>query len=274
MHIITKFLVILTSVLAVLLAGLTIAYSANADRVVQDMQQARNEVTAARAAASAAEARIAAGQDAKNQEILELTGTVNTQSGELSDLRSQLASALSEVERLRLSEQQFQNRIDTFIALSDQDQKLREALQGEQRTLRDENNAQARRIIDLVERVSDLVAQTESLENQNRALAEQNTTLRRGPDATRTAGALPETFQARVTGVVEDADGSILVEINAGTSDRLAEGMELIAVRNGSYLGTIELMRVDLNEAVGRVTLQSGNGSIRSNDTIRPGAGA
>ena len=272
MHIITKFLVILTSVLAVLLAGLTIAYSANADRVVQEMESARNGAIAEKARADAAEARLAAGQDAENQNLLALTGEIETKEAELRALQQRLSDLEAENSRLQLTEQQYQNRIDQFTALKGQDQKLRESMADELRELRDESNAQARRIIDLLERNSDLVSQNEALDNQTRALSEQLAQARRERTASGGIAALPESFRARVTNVIEDADGSILVEINAGTSDRLAQGMRLIAVRGGSYLGTIELMRVDLNEAVGRVT-QAGGDSIRSNDTIMPGAG-
>ena len=115
------------------------------------------------------------------------------------------------------------------------------------------------------------MSQIEALDNQTRALSEQLAQARREGSASGSVAALPETFRARVTNVVRDADGSTLVEINAGRSDRLAEGMSLIAIRGNTYLGTIELMRVDLNEAVGRVT-QAGNGTIRSDDIIRPGA--
>ncbi|GAB4515911.1 MAG: hypothetical protein Tsb0013_20490 [Phycisphaerales bacterium] len=271
MHIITKFLVILTSVLAVLLAGLTVAYSANADRVVQEMQSARNAATAEKTRADAAEARLASNQDAKNQELLALKASIETQNDTVRDLEDELAAARAEITRLQLSEQQYANRIDQFVSLSEQDKKLREEIQAELRALRGEVNDQARRIIDLVDRNADLVSQNEALENQSRALSEQLAQARRGSSSTGAVAALPDSFRARVTNVIEDADGSILVEINAGTSDRLSEGMSLIAVRGSTYLGTIELMRVDLNEAVGRVT-QAGNGTIRNDDVIRPGA--
>ncbi len=272
MHIITKFLVILASVLAVLLAGLTVAYTANADRIVDELQQARNTATAEKTRADSVERRVAANTDSLMQEKQAFETAAQRAENNLKSLQTELNEARTETQRLALSEQRYQNQIDQFIALSDQDKALREAQQQELRSIRDQVNAQARQIIELVDRNSDLVSELESSKNLARALEEQLIVARRGGSTGSAASAsLPDSFRARVTSVIEDADGSVLVEINAGSSDRLAEGMELIAVRDGRFLAKISLMRVDLNEAVGRVVL-TGAGDIQTDDQVQPPA--
>jgi chromosome segregation ATPase len=271
-HIITKFPVILASVLAILLAGLTVAYTANADRVVSEYESLRQQVTAAEARANAAENRIGANQDATNQEIIALRTASNEGESTIRSLRAELTEVRAERQELALQQQRYLSQIEQFIALSEQDKTLREQQQEELMALRSEVNDQSRRIIQLVDRNSDLVSELEASQNQTRALEEQLIEIRRGETESGTGvAALPQTFRARVTNVITADDGSTLIEINAGSSDRLAEEMELIAVRDGRFLGKIRLVRVDLNEAVGRVVLE-GAGAIQRNDTIQPAA--
>jgi uncharacterized protein YhaN len=271
-HIITKFLVILASVLAVLLAGLTIAYTANADRVVSENKSMREQVAAAQAAQARAEASAGADKTAQSDQLKALQDQLQAaQSNE----RSALANATrleQQVKELRLEQQSYQNRIDEFLALSQQDISLREAQQQEIRDLRSEVNAQARRIIDLIDRNSDLVSQLENSQNTVRALTEQIELQRRGgAGGTDSIAALPDTFRARVVGVVTDDDGAVFVEINAGRSDRIAEGMELTVTRDGGWVAKIEIERVELNSAVGRVTLTGSRGQVQDDDMIIPG---
>lgn len=271
MHIITKFLVILASVLAILLAGLTVAYSANADRLVQALDLERNNAIAQKARADGADSRNAANENALRQQIAAKDSELAARENTIADLDQSLIEARAQLQSLVIDQQQQASRMDQFLALSEQDNKLREQQQEEIIDIRQEVNSQARRIIELLDRNADLESELVAMRNQNRALSEEIVQLRGGGSGSGgSVAALPESFRARVTNVITDADGSVLVEINAGSSDRLSKGMELIATRGNSFLGKISLVRVDLNEAVGRVVL-TGNGTIRNNDEIRAG---
>lgn len=272
MHIITKFLVVLASVLAILLAGLTVAYTANHAEVVDRYNAAQQEIITQTARAESAERNDVSSLANLNDQVLALRTAESAAVTTNARLQGELEQSLSDLQQLRLETQRHQNQIDQFIELSKQDKRLRDLQQEELVALREEVNNQARRLIDLLDRNSDLTSELEGSQNQVRALAEQIADLRRGGSGSTGFAALPDNFRARVTNVLEDADGSTLIEINAGSSDRLSEGMELIVTRGSAgFLGKIELVRVDLNEAVGRVILP-GNGSIRNNDEIRPAA--
>lgn len=273
MHIITKFLVILASVLAVLLAGLTIAFTANADRVVSENKSMREQVAAAQAAQARAEASVSADLSSWNDQLSQLQREKQVAEENAQRAGTRIADLEREVKELRLEQQKYQNRIDEFLALSEQDNTLRAAQQEEIRNLRSEVNSQARRIIDLIDRNSDLVSELDGSQNTVRALEEQIANLRRGSQGTGNGvAALPATFRARVLDVVEDTDGSVLVEINAGRSDRISEGMELTVTRDGKFVAKIEIERVELNVAVGRVTLTGTNGAVEADDMVRPAA--
>lgn len=273
MHILTKLLVVLTSVLAVLLAGLTIAYSANADALVAETRNAKAQVQAEKARADSAAEIIAANQEAENLLQSRLDTEETVRETRIRSFEQRIAELEAENQRLRLNEQRQTDQINSFIAMGQQADAFRASDREEIAALRTEINRVSTRLIDLIDRNSDLESLLEASDNQVRAQQEIIVELRRGGDGTGgVAAALPSTFRARVSDIVTDSAGAVLIEINAGSSDRLAEDMELNIVRGGLFLGKIRLVRVDLNEAVGRLILDGGNGSVRDNDEIRPAA--
>ncbi len=273
MHILTKLLVVLTSVLAVLLAGLTIAYSANADRLVEAAKSSEAAMVAERERANSSESRTAANVEKLNRQLSRLEGEKVAAETRLTNLRQEIEDLSAENQRLNLAEQSLRDQIQSFVLLAQQSDSFRAADREEIAELRGELNRLSTRIIDLVDRNSDIESQLDASNNQVRALEEQLVALRRGNSGTAgSSAALPSTFRARVTEVKTDSDGAVLIGINAGTSDRLAEGAELVVVRGGLFLGKIRLINVDLNEAVGRLVLDADNGEIRDRDEIRPAA--
>lgn len=265
MHILTKFLVILAAILSILLSGLSIALTGNIDAVRNQFQSQKAAAAvansaAAQAAATAAREREVFEQDlaAKNASLSQLQQSNNQLEGTTKQLQA-------DNKRLQLSETSYAARIDQFTAIIDAQVQLGEARQKELETLRQKELESARKEIELADRINDLEGELEVAHETTRSLQEQLVDLRaeQAGGAQGTQGGAkeaqvlraPQNLRARVTDVRPDADGRLLVSVDAGSSDLLKPKMKLNIVRNNEFIASIVLDKVDLNESVGRVVL-------------------
>ncbi len=278
MHILTKFLVIMAAVLAVLLSGLTIAYSSNAQRLREAVDNERKSAEAAKAAAGEVTAQAAAERESLNKKIEDLNASLGSIRQTISQLQGDNAQLLSDKKRLELDGASYQARIDQFIALSEAHAKLDEARAKELEELRVKQLSYARKEIELGDRINDLAGQLEVSQETSRALQEQLVSARQDLDRAKGGGVAdasglkkaPATFRGRITNVTkDDATGTTLVTINAGSNDRLTEKMELNIVRDG-FVAKVVLTRVDLNTAIGTVNFLGRDVSVQVNDLVMP----
>lgn len=277
-HILTKFLVIMAAVLAILLSGLSIAYSSNAQRLRDSVDNERKSAEAAKAAAAEVTAQSAAERESLNKKIEDLQASLGSIRQTIAQLQGDNAQLLSDKKRLELDGASYQARIDQFIALSEAHAKLDEARAKELEELRQKQLSYARKEIELGDRINDLAGQLEVSQETSRALQEQLVGARQDLDRAKGGGVAdasglkkaPATFRGRITNVTkDDATGTTLVTINAGSNDRLSEKMELNIVRDG-FVAKVVLTRVDLNTAVGTVNFLGRDVSVQVNDMVMP----
>lgn len=278
MHILTKLLVVLAAVLSVLLSGLTIAYTSNAEALRSAIDRSQARAVAAETDARESIRREAAARDNLERQIESIQTTLAESRSAVNDLETSNARLLAENKRLTIAEQNYQTSIDDYAARVDQSNEVLNGFRQELVTLRQRELSLQRRELELTDRLADLESEIEAKDGTLRALREQivdlEQTLAGGPargGEQRGVVAAPRSFQARVLQVQRDANNDLLVSIDAGTNDRLENKMKLNIVRSGRFLGTITLERVDLNEAVGRVTLRAtGDPAISSGDLVLP----
>jgi regulator of replication initiation timing len=283
-HIVTKFLVVVAAILSVLLSGLVVAYSFNYRTVKDDYQRmvglnnSLNSTIAEHSAVLARQQQAAErSQSALQSEISALRSQLDTVQGVVADLRR-------ENERLRVAEGASSARIDEFTALLGTYANLDERRSEELDRLRERQLASAQREIEYLDRINDLSGQLENATETNRSLQIQLAQLREqletaqfgGSGALATAGnregarRAPADFRGRVLSVRTDASGITYAAINAGTSDQLAERMRFNIVRDGQFIATVQLQRVDLNEAVGIIDTLGREVQIREGDIVLP----
>jgi len=281
-HILTKFLVIMAAVLAVLLSGLSIAYSSNAQRLREAIDNERKMAEAAKATANEATAAAAAERQALNDKNTTLNNQITSIRQSIVQLEGQNAQLLADKKRLELEGTTYQARIDQFIALTEAHAKLDEARAKELEDLRQKQLSYARKEIEMGDRINDLSGQLEVSQETSRALQEQLVAARQELDRVKSGGTAtadaaglkkaPPTFRGRITNVSkDDSTGSTFVTINAGSNDRLSEKMELNIVRDG-FLAKVVLTRVDLNSAIGTVNFlgREKDVQVQVNDLVMP----
>jgi len=279
LHILTKFLVILAAVLSVLLSGLAIAYTSNADRLVREVSEERAAAAAAKANAAEANAAAERIRASLEQKIAALESELTQFTDAFNEVDSENRRLLSENKRLELKESTYEARIDDFSAQIEAFRNIVAEAQQDVTRLQQEQLQAISKEIDLTDRINDLEGQLEVAQETNRALQEQLVSLQDQLAQARTGGPIteaagqrdvvlraPEALRARVTGVQQDVNDSTMVSINAGSNDMLKERMKLNVVRGNEWLASIVLVRVDLNEAIGRVDITKG-----PDVTIQPG---
>lgn len=278
MHILTKLFVIVAAMLSVLLAGLSIAYTSNADALRQAIVTERVKAQEATAAANAA----TAGAGEELAQVRDVLDSVEEEKrgllAEVNKLTSEKTQLAAEVKKLELASQGHDARIEEFTALVSAFLEQDSLRSTENQTLREKEIAYLRKEIELGERINELGSQLEVSQETNRTLQEQLSDMRdRLASLTSggigSAGALgtpraPQGFRGTVTGVARDAAGKVLVSIDAGLNDRLARQMKLNIVRGGSWVGSITLENVNLNDAVGVIDLS--NLDVRVGDVVEP----
>jgi len=285
LHIVTKILVILATILSVLLAGLSIAYTSNAQRIKSELRTERQRATAAEATASEAAQAAAAEREVLQEKIGTLEATLQESTSRLAGLQGDNARLLAEVNSLKQNQATYAGQIDQFTSVIKTYATLNESQSQELETLRARALDANRKEIALSDRINDLQGELEVARETTRSLQEQLVALReqahRGgfadAGAARGVGAgflrAPSDFRARVTAVQRDPAGNTLVEISGGSSDKLREGMRLSVTRDGSnWVGSIVVERVNINDSIARVSMIGPHGDIQAGDIVIPTA--
>ncbi|MBL0926814.1 MAG: hypothetical protein IBJ11_04070 [Phycisphaerales bacterium] len=282
MHILTKFLVVVAAVLSVLLSGLAIAYTSNADRLKAEVLAERAKAAEAVARAGDTTTQSLAERESMLSENSKLQQTITTLKEQINKLEGDQAGLIAENKRLQLNDASYTARIDQFTALIKSYQELDKARSSELDQLRTRALSDARKQIELGDRINDLTGQLEVSTETNRTLQEQLVDMRQELGRAREGGAAgagsaaagvlraPPALRATVTSVTTDVDGSTLVAFNAGSTAGIRPNMEVNVVRPGNFVAKVLIKKVDLNEAVGRVTLFNtlSNLSPSNGDTV------
>ncbi len=264
MHVVTKILIVFCAILSLLLAALSMAYSANADAVRSSFKSEEAAKIAAQAYVKAQEsqwtterANIEKDLAAANQAAVDREKAVVQLQTERSQLRTEL-------EQAKASLQGVQNRIDQLAATTETQAGLNRAYRDEVTKLRTDLLEASRREIELTDRINDLDSAREVLEQTARALKEQLAEAQLALQSAKEgnvpgAVGLPTVplvlVRGRVTEVFKSPASEEMVVIDVGSNSGLKENMRLNITRAGSFLAYITLVKVEPQKSVGRVTL-------------------
>lgn len=266
MHILTKVLVLFAAVLSIFLAALTIAYSANADRIAQSVagEQALREQ--ARAALDTQVAQAKTQQVEAKAQIDKLSGEIAQREAEKNQLQTENARLLSEKNKAETARQSIESKIAELGELAKTQSAMIGSYREEVTTLRNNEIDYRKKSLDLEARLSDLESQREVLQSTVRALQEQLTEAKLAQESALKAGGglargadaavfVPTTpIQGKVERVMQDpASQANLARINVGTNDQVRENMKLMIVRDNNFVANLVIVQTDLKWSVGRI---------------------
>ncbi len=258
MHIITKIFVVFAAILSVLLSALSVAYSTNAERITSALRAERAGVASAKAQVAEQAAKGAAERAMLNQRIDDLMRVVREREGDLTNFERDNQRLLADAKQAQTGQMSVLSKIDQLGATVSTQASLIQSYREEVQKLREEELRSTQREIELSDHISDLSGQLEVAIETSRALQEQLVELRDQAGSSGPAVASDpragQPVRARITEVRRDpASGNMLAAIDAGSNDRIREGMEMSIIRRGSFVAKLVVQSVTLNTAVGRV---------------------
>lgn len=265
MHILTKILIAFGAVLSVALAGLTIAYSANAGVLRRGLESASAEVDALKAQVALQASRI--GMTATEQSRLaeQIVAERDGLLSQIANLQADRTRLENEVRTAKLGAAEAAGQIASLTASNGGLNTLLSSLTTERQKLAAKLADSSVREAANVARISELDRANSVLEQETRAMREQLAELRNTLEQSRGAGtasagvsgparpfAAASFFATRVKSVLTDATGELAV-IDLGSAGGVRENMKLVVLRNGQFLANLVILKADVNEAVGRV---------------------
>ncbi len=284
MHILTKVLMVFAAVLAIFLSALTIAYSANTDKIVSDFAQTQAQADAVKSSASVQVSQSNEEQARLNAQIAQLGRELSTLQSRLTDLERENGEQRDAKARAEARFDSIEGEKRVLTETANTQAKLLDSYRGEVSKLLASELAFRKRELELDERVSELESQREVLQANVRALQEQLTESRMaqgtGPGSTlaiSTGGVrASEPFtlsgpvvRSRIDRVTTDtATGALLAQIPVGSTGNLRNNTKLFIVRDGTFLANLIIVQTDLNWAVGRVETLGQQVEIKAGDEV------
>lgn len=282
MHILTKVFVLFAAVLSILMAALSIAYTVNSDRIVDDYRNAmaaKEKATNDLAAFKGIQGQLIASREEEIRVARDELATREADVRRLEAANSELRINLRQAEAARES---ITSKIAELGIAVETQAKIIDEYKGELTRLREAELSWLGDKIDIEKQLSDLESQVIVYEQIKRSLDEQLEEMRRslataqgGTDTFARGENRPATVIAGppVRGTVDQvmtdtASGNLLVKINLGTNDRVRENSKLYVHRGSTYLGELVVFEVDLNHAIGRMAYTVEGQSVREDDQV------
>lgn len=277
MHAFTKILLGLACLLAVGLATLTVAYSANYHTVTGANSDLRTTLTALQTSNQTSNAD----QAQSMQEKLDVINNLSNQLGDIKEnarqYESENAELRAQVAQLRSDVASANSRSNALIEGSKTASKIADGLREEVSRLWDEKLDLQRQGLELQDRINELESQYDVSTQTIRALQEQIAELKNqstvgGPGEKRdpTTSPMPSrAIEARITEVGRDpGTGEMLLKIDVGRNDGVVDGMVFTVFRGtDQFLCKLKVERTDLQFSVGRADMLGRTGiDVRPND--------
>ncbi len=283
MHTVTKVLVLFAAVLCVLLAALTMAYSANADAIVKGMRDAQTKYANQEAVNSAIQADFGTQKSKLSEQANSLSTQVTSLQATITQLQGERSQLQSEKKAAEARADDVQHKIDQLGTTADTQAQLIKTYSGEVTKLRENELSWKKREIELADRINELESQREVLEGSVRALQEQLAEARRqieqggaaaaqaSPGGSREPYTPTFAVAGRVTRVQTDmATGLPVATINIGSNNQVRENMKLAITRGDQFIANVVIRKVDLQWSLGEIDyLSKKNVSVQEGDVVK-----
>ncbi|MBA4120840.1 MAG: hypothetical protein C0513_09150 [Isosphaera sp.] len=280
MHITTKILIVLGALLSVALSSLTIAYTANADTLRQQIDAERQAKDTANADLSLERTRSQTDLADARQRAENAESARDQLQSQINDLMQERARLINEAALAKLEAERIGNQIQSLGSTAETQQTLLSSLNEENSALRKRLTDGAQREVQLIDRQNELEGQRQVLQQNVRALTEQLNearlaiqNARSGGNAQGNARPIEALFgprvDTRVRSIARAPNGDELVTIAAGSASGLRENIKLTVFRDGEgFLANLILTRVDITESVGRLDKLGRDVTIREGDLV------
>lgn len=274
MHVLTKIFIVLVSLLAVLLVPLVVVYTHNENSFKQRWQDAQMEAETNRATLDSSKLQFSRDLSEKDQRLQNLQTEVATLRQAREQLESQTRKLEADVVNANAHQDGIRAEMATLASSVRNQQALVESLVGDNKSLRTAALDAESRLVELDAAYRDTQAELEVAVAARRALQEELQRLNdehakamdqlgqiyaMKPDlrvAPRSATMLPDRDLTASVLNVRRNNNETLVEISAGSRDGVKNGWHMTVFRDGTFIGNLQIIKVDIDSSVGKLSLE------------------
>jgi prefoldin subunit 5 len=282
-NIVTKILIVFCAVMSLILSAITMAYAANANAIRSSFREEQSRRVQAEANLSNQVQLAGAQKTTDADRIRTAEDAVNALKRDLANLQAERTDLMARAEAAQADAQSIRNQISQLGATVDTQTAMIKSYRDESTALRDQLFRASQKEIELVDRVNDLDSAREVLEQNARALKEQLEETRlslqsaqQGGSASSASGQttrqgreLPgPVVRARITETFKSPSGETMVVIDEGANRGLRADGLLNITRGDTFVGSLLIVTVEPNRAVGKLTLAAGNMTPANGDTV------
>lgn len=293
MTILTKILVVLTMIAAVVLVAVVVPFVARTQNYQEALAQAVQDREAARARARSLENTIANLDAGESERFAQLTAEKTSLTAQINQMMEELSATRNDLLTEKATSSGLSANNSALIAQNRQMAEITNTLQDELTQRRERMVKQETDLIQLSARNDSLESQLDTLTRSVRRFREQMTVLqdrneqlenllaRVDPDirAALTSGASEEavTFmpnieiRGSITGIAPLVNQT-LVQLDLGSNDMVEENMKFLIHRNNVFMGTLVITQVEPEASVARVASLQPDVVIEVGDQVYTGS--
>ena len=275
MHILTKIFIVLVTLLAVGMVPLVATYTTNENSYRAKFRAADDQKKVAMIRAQDAETTLMSQRAQMQNEIDTRDSTIGTLRGEKSSARSTLESLQTQIDRLAAQLGQKEASLNALVSASEVNSELKQRFVDENYDLRDDIVILQSQINVIEDVLEDKKLEAEGALRAERKAQEERKQMEDQLDEIRTTlnlyvseygelktvakvntGIAPDRALSSTILTVSRDNDDVLVEINAGSRDGVQEGWIMTVGHDGTFLGRLQVVQVDINRSIGKVTLE------------------
>ncbi|MBT4531217.1 MAG: hypothetical protein HOC27_08420 [Phycisphaerae bacterium] len=275
MHILTKIFIVLVTLLAVGMVPLVATYTTNENSYRAKFKALDDQQLAAMIRAQDAETTLMSQRAEMRNEIDNRDAKIGTLLAQQSSTRATTESLQTQIDLLTAQLGQKEASLNALTTASEVNSELKQRFVDENYDLRDRLVVLQTQINGIEDVLEDKKLEADGALRAERKAQEERKQVEDQLDKMRAilnvykseygeldtvakvnTGISPDrALSSTVLTVSRDSD-DVLVEINAGSRDGVKEGWIMTVGQDGTFLGRLQIVQVDINRSVGKVTLE------------------
>ena len=274
-HILTKIFIVLVTLLAVGMVPLVATYTTNENSYRAKFRAADDLHKVAMIRAQDAETTLMSQRAQMQNEIDNRDSTIGTLRSEQASPRSNLGSLQAKIDRFSAQLSQKEASLNALTSASEVNSELKPRFVEENYNLRDDIVVLQTQINEIEDVLEDKKLEADGAIRAERKAKEERKQMEDQLDeirvrlnlyvseygeldtvATVATGVAPDRALSSIVLTVSRNNDEVLVEINAGARDGVQEGWIMTVGQDGTFLGRLQVVQVDINRSIGKVTLE------------------
>jgi chromosome segregation ATPase len=274
-HILTKIFIVLVTLLAVAMVPLVATYTTNESSYRAKYHEADDQRSVATTRANNAEHTLSTQRLEMQSELDAKDSMIQSLRSDQSDTKVTIESLQAQVGRLESQLAQSNANLQALLSASEVNSEMKQRFVSENYELRNELVNAEQQVMDMENLMLESKFAAEEADRGKKKAEEERHNIEKQLDKLQAqldsyfskygsltatsvvdSGIAPDRALTSTVLNVSRSDKDVLVEINAGSRDGVKKGWIMTVGKDGTFLGRLQIEKVDINRSIGRVTLE------------------